>query len=507
MNSILLWRTHNVCVLLPSFSFKENRMNYHRKTLKMPLNSMVFATTILALIERPELFPSFSCGVVAWLMLSLGNNRLSHPSPWERPHSFLFFFSIIAFGRSPSVWSIIKPFEKDLDCADYDNGWEQYVQKAKEAAEKRSADYAASQSPNAVGKNAKCGKSDPATLLFPIQKKLMLVCKHLKFVGNIVTWEESYLSFWVTVSSIVLSVVFLIVPWRLVVFWCARICAWTILGPWMKLVDLYLKGVEEMKKRNREYEKVREEEVIKMQMYGARVKLEDEEKMRDMKIHKFGRFIVRVPQRSLARRKDIPLPESYAKHFIPPSRRSVLGIQVAGIEEEYETVLPGQHLTGSMVPKTEKKYNDTDYKFYKRICKFVLIQQNFFYRIRKLLIICFSSLVFRFNIIYESCTYAYHNNPYLLFLHTTTSISQSVMEWIYHTLHMITSIFQSIMKWIDHKRPYHVPLHTIRSIFQSVLKWIYDCTVKHFDFIKMDTERATTKLDRRNESADKPSAS
>eukprot|EP00588_Corethron_pennatum_P020882 CAMPEP_0194320994 /NCGR_PEP_ID=MMETSP0171-20130528/17239_1 /TAXON_ID=218684 /ORGANISM="Corethron pennatum, Strain L29A3" /LENGTH=1523 /DNA_ID=CAMNT_0039078715 /DNA_START=272 /DNA_END=4840 /DNA_ORIENTATION=+ len=361
MNSILLWRTHNVCVLLPSFSFKENRMNYHRKTLKMPLNSMVFAITTLTLIERPELFPSFSCGVVAWLMLSLGNNRLSHPSPWERPHSFLYFFSIIAFGRSPSVWSIIKPFEKDLDCADYDNGWEQFVQKAKEAAEKRSADYAASQSPNAAGKNAKSGKSDPATLLFPIQKKLMLVCKHLKFVGNIITWEESYLSFWVTVSSIVLSVVFLIVPWRLVVFWCARICAWTILGPWMKLVDLYLKGVEEMKKRNREYEKVKEEEVTKMQMYGARVKLEDEEKMRDMKIHKFGRYIVRVPQRSLARQKDIPLPESYAKHFVPPSRRSVLGIQVAGIEEEYETVLPGQHLTGSMVPKTEKKYNDAEY--------------------------------------------------------------------------------------------------------------------------------------------------
>jgi len=430
----------------------------------------------------------------------------------------------------------------------------------------------------------------------------MLVCKHLKFVGNIITWEESYLSFWVTVSSIVLSVVFLIVPWRLVVFWCARICAWTILGPWMKLVDLYLKGVEEMKKRNREYEKVREEEVTKMQMYGARVKLEDEEKMRDMKIHKFGRYIVRVPQRSLARRKDIPLPESYAKHFVPPSRRSVLGIQVAGIEEEYETVLPGQHLTGSMVPKTEKKYNDAEYTFYKRICKFVLIQQNFFYRIRKLLIICFSSLVLRFNTIYESCTYAYHNNPYLISLYTTTSISQSVMKWIYqnhpylsiipktgkkynfteysfykrickflliqqnffyrirklliicfsslvlrfnvifescsfvynnlpylvHTstsifqsimkwidhnrsyllpLHIMRSFFQSIMKWIDHNRTNHVPLHTITSIFQSILKWICDCAVKHFYFIRMGTERATTKLDRRNESTVEPSAS
>ena len=56
---------------------------------------------------------------------------------------------------------------------------------------------------------------------------------------NIFTWRDPFLSFWVTVLSIVIAAILFVFPWRIVLFLAGLI----LVGPQVSLVALYVSDI------------------------------------------------------------------------------------------------------------------------------------------------------------------------------------------------------------------------------------------------------------------------
>jgi hypothetical protein len=74
--------------------------------------------------------------------------------------------------------------------------------------------------------------------LYPIQLMLGIAVRGVRVAKNVVTWQEAYFSFWISTGSLLLAILCLFVPWAWCIKWFSRIFAWTVFGPWMKLLDM-----------------------------------------------------------------------------------------------------------------------------------------------------------------------------------------------------------------------------------------------------------------------------
>jgi len=124
----------------------------------------------------------------------------------------------------------------------------------------------------------------------------------------------------------------------------------------MKLVDIYylskIKPLteEELHEKKEQDRQARQLETMTA-VAGARIKREDQAKLKAMKKYMFGKFITRVPVLKEDRYRDLPLPESTAEPFRPPP---VAMSELAMADAGYKKIrLPGQHLVGVMIPKIE----------------------------------------------------------------------------------------------------------------------------------------------------------
>jgi hypothetical protein len=200
----------------------------------------------------------------------------------------------------------------------------------------------------------KCAPYVSRCISFPfptlqIQQNLALVCRAARHAKYILFWEECYISFWIVSVSLLLGAAFLFVPWYFILQWTARVLSWTLLGPWMKLVDVYYVGRSKSLSTLKPLwlqthgESRRSEAVTK-----ARIDQETEVKLRAMKEHLFGRFVTRVPVLKEDRYMDIPLPESSAVPYQPdPLPLSEVAMNEAGYRRKR---LLGQHIYGDMIP-------------------------------------------------------------------------------------------------------------------------------------------------------------
>jgi hypothetical protein len=189
--------------------------------------------------------------------------------------------------------------------------------------------------------------------LFPVQQLVGVICRKLRFVRNIIIWEECYFSFWIANGCMILAVASLFVPWFWLILWTSRIVVWVLFGPWMKLVDIYYFSTlkpetEEEIKRRKEQERLKRRLVTTEAAKRARIIREDAAKMRDMKKFMFGKFAMKIPLLKEDRYRDRPLPQSSAMpHKTKAFTLAELAMQEAGYNR---TRLPGQNLIGDMIP-------------------------------------------------------------------------------------------------------------------------------------------------------------
>ena len=342
-------------------------------TFNVPVHSMTAFVMATVLVEHPQLLPSFFFGCFAWFMMATNAYRRRLPDVWMQCKSFAELIEILVRGASFVPPHSIEPFQNSEETQAFLEAWtnrikiaeEKVARQYEEAMQEREA-Y--EREMEEIGED----KADMSTktrgisidpfkpILFPIQRNLAMVIRYLRTLKYVVSWEECYISFWVTVGCGVLSIVFFFIPWFFVIKWISRIVVWAIFGPWMKLVDIYvvskepLSDDEEKKKQLKDKAKRFMKHTKAIQV--ARVKREDANKLKAMKKYMFGKFVIRIPVLKEDRYRDHPLPESSATPYKPDSRSlSELAMEEVGYRK---TRVPGQHLEGDMIPQVSTDWTE-----------------------------------------------------------------------------------------------------------------------------------------------------
>lgn len=266
----------------------------------------------------------------------------------------------------------VEPFQnKELVIA-YEQKWDAKMERAKILAQEAEAEAKETAQENAVlveelgDTHDISTKKGPGFLdvdmlrpyLEPYQTYLAIACRFLRYLGNIIMWQECYLSFWVLIGSLALSVGCFFVPWFFLIRWSSRIIVWVLFGPWMKLIDIYYwtpmesMSDEERLKKKQEARRVRKI-FMKKQIEEARIARERAVKVKDMRSHLFGEYILKVPAVKEDRHWDVPLPESSATPYRPEQLAlAELAMKEAGY---HRTRVPGQDLEGEMILTVSKR--------------------------------------------------------------------------------------------------------------------------------------------------------
>ncbi len=337
------------------------------KEFGIPLNSMCAFIMAITLVEKPRLLPSFSFLTLGWLLTVSMQWRIDHPNPWRRCPTFRELCLVLLFGKQrPLSPEEIEVKEREDEALKYDKFWADLISKEEKKAVEQAAEIAKEQEElqreleEAGGANTDIASSTEGLglkvarkYLYPIQQILLYVCEIVRFIRNIILWEESLYSFWVTFLSFSLSVLLFFVPWGFIVRWSSRVVVWTLFGPWMKAIDIYVyqsgSETEESVAKREEAERAIRRKVMEKTIKETRIRNELLIKLRDFKQYFFGKFLVRVPILKYDRHIDQPLASSSAK---PIKKAGATLAQVALAEAEKHAHREiGQHLTGFIIPK------------------------------------------------------------------------------------------------------------------------------------------------------------
>jgi hypothetical protein len=332
-----------------------------------PTHSITAFLSATLLVEYPHLFPCFFFAALAWIMLASNGYRRCLPDELSHCKSFAEFVEVLVWGASQTPPHSIEPYKNYAEAHSFLEMWQKRIKDSEEEAAKAYEESVKQQEEHQremeeIGEGAtdittkRVGVSiDPfKPILFPLQQNLMMGCRYLRHAKFIVSWEECYISFWVTVGFLLLSFVCFFVPWLWLIKWSCRIIVWTVFGPWMKLVDVFYVSqikplTEEEENERKRQERERHLRDFTVAVSTARVNRENAAKLKAMKKHMFGRFIIRVPVLKEDRYRDTPLPESSVEPYRPePRPLSELAMEEVGY---HKTRLPGQHLEGDMIPR------------------------------------------------------------------------------------------------------------------------------------------------------------
>eukprot|EP00980_Cylindrotheca_fusiformis_P020990 scaffold7987_cov200-Cylindrotheca_fusiformis.AAC.19 len=295
--------------------------------------------------------------------------RNHSPNLWRRCSSYKSILQEIFTGKKPNRQKTIKPFQNwEETKAELDGYMARIVEAQKQAAiaeakaakdalihekeeEKRLEDL--KETDTTTKTRGIVASVDPmARTMLPFQLALGMFCRIVRFAKNVIIWEEAYFSFWLVTTCIFLSIACLFIPWLWLLKWGSRLFVWTVFGPWMKLLDLFLDRIKEKWSNTELWEQLEAARSLDAKL-ERRVKKENAKKMKQMKQYMFGKFSMEVPVLKMERYSDVPLPDSSAK---PYQSKELSLAEIAMEEAGYNrTRIPGQNLIGDMIPKIESQ--------------------------------------------------------------------------------------------------------------------------------------------------------
>eukprot|EP00536_Pseudo-nitzschia_multiseries_P010292 jgi/Psemu1/319826/estExt_fgenesh1_pm.C_3080005 len=345
--SVLFWRGHY-------------RIKFFGRSLNLPIHSFVAFVMGVTLIENFNLLPSYALFSIAWVLIATYEARQAHPSPWRGTLTLSDMWSSAI--KQKSVPAAISAFENEAAVVRYDEEMKRRFEEEQEILKRRQEtaqqlsefygagstepeDLSAESETKRVGSIImdKINAVNPlATSLLPIQQMLGNTASFIRILRSLVSWDESIYAFLILNVSLVLGITFLFIPWDLLTRCSLRILIWCLLGPWMKLIDLFVLpryfGTDlDKDKLLANYAK---EQIDSLGLTKDAILRKKEEvyKERSMKRYMFGEYSVMVPRYKDYRYRDTPLPES--------SATPVLEVQDIKISKKW----PGQRLMGDMIP-------------------------------------------------------------------------------------------------------------------------------------------------------------
>jgi C2 domain len=344
--TVLLWRGHY-------------QVNIYRCKFKLPLHSMVAFVMGISLIEDFNLLPSFFFFCIAWFFLATNEQRQRNPSPWHKSATFGGLWFAFLTGKTWSTEIVPNNDELQPLIIDYTAAHEVLL-KTKEAQSNKGAkqmdlmdayfvqeeEALVDEQNNEEGIETTTGGFQLNVLkpiLLPIQKVLGQICGVLRIARSIVTWDESLYAFAIVNVSLFAGTILFFVPWSCLVRWILRVVVWTLLGPWMKLVDVFvvakLQAESDNLVKRLEHSMEQRSLVLLARKRLIMIRKEEALKLRAMKTYMFGQYIARVPRFKDYRFPDVPRSESSAT----PHEAGYSSVHI--LERKN-----GQKLVGHMIP-------------------------------------------------------------------------------------------------------------------------------------------------------------
>ena len=265
--SLLLWRGHYPCnVSFPTYRKRSDASDdgfFKRWSIKstqvmIPARSMVSFAWGIAITRNFELFPSFFVCMLGWSMTACLSIQRAHPDPWKRPRKFPDLMSVLLWNKTPEQ-PPIEAYENQEVIDEYQRTEEARKEAVRVTMEslyeeqqkmgigtfsKEMLDTEAEDLDQDFGTKAKGNVADLPlapfkNTLLPVQVRMYKICVQLRIIRSILLWRDSYISFFVVLSSAIGAFLLALIPWTFVLKTSFTIAAWVFLGPWMKLVDIY----------------------------------------------------------------------------------------------------------------------------------------------------------------------------------------------------------------------------------------------------------------------------
>eukprot|EP00545_Synedropsis_sp_CCMP1620_P013185 CAMPEP_0119011176 /NCGR_PEP_ID=MMETSP1176-20130426/5499_1 /TAXON_ID=265551 /ORGANISM="Synedropsis recta cf, Strain CCMP1620" /LENGTH=1142 /DNA_ID=CAMNT_0006963953 /DNA_START=65 /DNA_END=3493 /DNA_ORIENTATION=+ len=372
--TVLLWRGHFPIRMRVPRCFPLSPMEDRRfvdrfteeVTMFLPLHSLSAFIFGVVLAEHYNLLPSFILFTISWLMFATSGYLSHNPSPWQKPISFPELFSALAFGQTDV--HTIQPYQ-NKDAIEKHDAWKKEERKKLgEEAEKKVALGSLAKGEGEVAAMNDVAEVEMATkneglgisfnplepILFPLQQNLHKLCIGSRITRSLITWQEPLYAFWIATACLIVGIVFLVVPWAFLMRWTIRVVIWLLLGPWMKLVDIYYvkrtqsdKDIQEaeMAQLRRKMKELRESATTRQ------TKREDLTKLKYLKRYMFGHYLLELPRFKESRYVDVPLMASHASPFVANTAGDGLKIT----SRKY-----GQQITGSIIPEREIEKSPTE---------------------------------------------------------------------------------------------------------------------------------------------------
>ncbi|CAB9497692.1 Multiple C2 and transmembrane domain-containing protein 1 [Seminavis robusta] len=340
---------------------------FWREQVKMfgiwvPLHSLVLFLSAIILAERPTLYPAFYFFSLGWSILAVGYWRNNSSNPWDKTQTAFGLLTALITGVSihgppKKIGAHEKEEESKAeqkairDKREKLNKQREEVSKAQVAlAQEHQSQMSqvGEQSANTdISTNAGGVSLDPLkVVLYPLQLYLGLACRTLRLVKNVLIWDEPYVAFILTFVFFGIGFVLLFVPWLFLFRWTSRLIAWGLLGPHMKLADIYWYRDFENMSEEEQAQQIRDGFTAQLdaaRALAAQARIDNERaiKLKDIKKELYGKFVTWVPVLSFERFPDVPLHSSSAQPYTPPENQS------RAIPER----VAGQHLVGDMIPR------------------------------------------------------------------------------------------------------------------------------------------------------------
>ena len=355
--NVLLWRGHfPLRIPVPKCKSGQDDARVRWWTLcLLPLHSVAAFVSGVVLVERPHFLPSFVIALIAWVLTASLEFRDKDPSPWRGNKPFYEVAWNLVTNKplpSPPIAANENKEESELFRRNWKNRYSMFEMESKikyQKSLKLKEDYL--KEFNLVGRADISGSTESEGMQGPFRQLKLLWCQVLevletilfwvRFIRNVVLWEQYYLAFFACISCYVLAVLFLFVPFKFLIYWCMRILIWIFLGPWMKIVDFFWDS--KIKPAIEIMRKEAVEQGFESSIKLRRIKKENATKEKEFKQLMFGRYITKVPIIKAEKHHQFPLPHSTARPIKKPEQHTREAMKNS------KRVL-GQYLVGELIP-------------------------------------------------------------------------------------------------------------------------------------------------------------
>jgi hypothetical protein len=200
---------------------------------------------------------------------------------------------------------------------------------------------------------------------------LKYICQYSRMLRTILAWRN-YSSHRIAMNCFIVGVLWLCLPVGVAVQWILRIAVWTLLGPWMKLVDVHwVHDVYQTKEELQDlideayrdgtifdlekklvlpdFDSLLASKIFLRMSHSGRVNAENLYQLKAMRSYLYGSFSEMIPIRDSSGLSSIPLPASSATPYKNMENKQglVSSDPVRGHQHWYH--VPGQGLRGSMI--------------------------------------------------------------------------------------------------------------------------------------------------------------